>query len=67
MSESEDVADLGGDVSSIGAETRSYGFRVRRIGLLTSVLAAGESSLVCFGSVRAQFSQGIALLLSFSS
>jgi hypothetical protein len=69
VSESEEEAeDLGGDNSSIATETRSYGFRVRRIGPLLSILPFDcASSLVFLGSVRAQFSHGIALFLSFSS
>lgn len=68
-SESEEEAeDLGGDSSSIGTVTRSYGFRVRRIGPLLSILLLDcASSLVFLGSVSAQFSQAIALFLSFSS
>jgi hypothetical protein len=68
-SESEEEAeDLGGDNSSIGQETLSYGFRVRKIGPLLSILPLDcASSLVFLGSVSAQFSHGMALFLSFSS
>jgi hypothetical protein len=73
--DSEEFEDLGGDASE-GMATRSYGLRVRRIGPLLSILPLdpvlpfvfdGEPSFVFFGSVRAQFSQGMALFLSFSS
>jgi hypothetical protein len=72
VSESEeDAEDLRGDGSSREAEadTRSYGLFVRRIiGALLSIFPfAAESSFVFLGSVRAQFSHGIALFLSFSS
>jgi hypothetical protein len=65
-----------GDISSKQFEIRSYAFRVRRIGppLSNFPLAVGLpdvplvfSSIVFLGSVRAQFSHGIALFLSFSS
>jgi hypothetical protein len=73
--ELEESEDLGGDSSSVGIwrATRSYGLRVRRIGPLLSIwpLAAcpfiSSPSFVFFGRVRAQFSHGIALSLSFSS
>jgi hypothetical protein len=64
--ESEEVHDLGGEGSSVGIVTRSKGFRVRRMGLLGSILPL-VSSFVFLGSVSAQFSQGMARFLSFSS
>ena len=74
VSESEGLdeleADFGGDGSSSGSmvrETRSYGLRVRRMGPLLSILFVENPSFVFFGRVRAQFSHGIALFLSFSS
>jgi hypothetical protein len=39
----------------------------RRIGPLLSILLAADPSFVFLGRVSAQFSQGIALFLSFSS
>ena len=66
--DSEEVHDFGGE-GSCAFVTRSYGFRVRRIGPLLSTfpLPPGLSSFVFFGSVRAQFSHGMARFLSFSS
>lgn len=68
-SEEEEHSDFGGEGCSEMTDTRSYILRVRRIGPLMSLCAAAESSFVEFlgGRVRAQFSQGIALFLSFSS
>ena len=69
FSESEELedSDLGGEGCSRGFKIRSYGNLVRNGGTLVSALLVGESSLVFFGMVSAQFSQGIALFLSFSS
>ena len=72
--ESEELVDFGGENSSVfmGIATRSKGFRVRRIGPPLSILLFDPcelliSSSLFLGSVRAQFSHGIALFLSFSS
>ena len=69
FSESEELeeSDLGGEGCSAGTEIRSKTFRVRRIGPLLSILLVADPSLVFLGRVSAQFSQGIALFLSFSS
>jgi hypothetical protein len=65
-----------GDVLPGATETLSYGLRVLNIGLPLSPLLpfsvfAGTASGICsftfFGKVKAQFSHGIALFLSFSS
>ena len=64
---------MGGEGCSAGTDfaTISKGLRVRRIGRLLSILPLScefeASSSLFFGSVRAQFSHGIALFLSFSS
>ena len=72
--ESEEFVDFGGESCSvgIGVATRSKGLRVRRIGPLLSILPYDPcefavSSSLFLGNVRAQFSHGIALFLSFSS
>lgn len=72
--ELEELVDFGGESSSVGTgtATRSYGLRVRRTGPLLSILLLDpcefvEPSSLFFGNVRAQFSHGIALFLSFSS
>ena len=67
-----EVSDFGGDGSSGGDTIRSYGFRVRRTGLfvfsgLPCTPGVVGSSFVFLGSVKAQFSHGIARFLSFSS
>lgn len=65
LSDSElEESNFGGEF-----EIRSYTFRDRRIGPLAPLCGEGEfgSVLVLGGKVRAQFSQGIALFLSFSS
>ena len=69
FSESEEFeeVDLGGDGCSAGTEIRSYTFLVLRIGPLLSILLVADPSFVFLGKVRAQFSQGMALFLSFSS
>jgi hypothetical protein len=59
-------ADFGGEGFSERMDILLNGLRVRRTGPLLSTLLGG-TSLVFFGSVKAQFSHGIALFLSFSS
>jgi hypothetical protein len=70
-SSDSEKSDLGGEgpASGSGTATLSKGLRVRRIGpLLWNVPpVVSEPSFVFFGSERAQFSQGMALFLSFSS
>ena len=71
--ESEEFVDFGGESCSdgMGIATRSKGLRVRRIGPLLSILPCDPCELAVsslfLGNVRAQFSHGIALFLSFSS
>jgi hypothetical protein len=71
FSESEDEvelseeADFGGD--GFCTEILLYGLRVLRIGPLLSNLSKFAPSFVFRGSVKAQFSHGMALFLSFSS
>lgn len=69
FSESEEWedSDLGGEGCSAETDIRSYTFLVRRIGPLLSILLGIDPSFVCLGRVSAQFSQGMALFLSFSS
>lgn len=69
FSESEELqeSDLGGEGCSAGTEIRSQTFLVRRIGPLLSILLVDDPSFVFLGRVSAQFSQGMALFLSFSS
>jgi hypothetical protein len=72
-SSDSEKSDLGGDGPAIGAVpatfTLSNALRVRRMGplLCNGPPLASGSSLVLRGSVSAQFSQGMALFLSFSS
>lgn len=70
-SSDSEKSDFGGEGPAIGTgtETLSKALRVRRIGPLfrNAPPLVSESSLVLFGSVSAQFSQGMALFLSFSS
>ena len=61
---------LGGEGPSMETKRaiRSKGFLVRKTGLLVStLLCASGSSFVFFGRLSEQFSQGLALFLSFSS
>ena len=72
-SSDSEKSDFGGDGPAIGTgadtATLSKALRVRRIGplLCNDPPSAWASSLVLLGSVSAQFSQGMALFLSFSS
>ena len=72
-SSDSEKSDLGGDgpATSAGMDTAtlSNALRVRRIGplLCNAPPSPSDSSLVLLGSVSAQFSQGMALFLSFSS